>query len=94
MTLNIFIVIYLLFLPFIMMFKSLTFGDSPGFSSTSIASCSHVAAILDSGKFHFFSAHYLSFKSKILHHHRVQREKLPLEKLFSATNVQILFKKI
>ena len=88
MALNIFIVIYLFFLPFIMMFKSLIFGDSPGFCSTSIASSLHGVAILHSGKFHFFFfACYLSLKSKIGHHHHVQRGKLHLEKLFLAINV-------
>ena len=84
MVLNIFLVIYSLFSPFITMFKSLVCVDSPGFCSTSIASSSHGVAILHSGKFHiFFSfACYLSLKSKIGHHHRVQRVKLRLEMLF------------
>ena len=47
MTLNIIIIIYLLFLPFITTSKSLILGDSPGFSSTSISSCTLASAILD-----------------------------------------------
>ena len=47
MTLNIIIIIYSLFLPLIMTFKSLIFGDSPGFSSTSISSCTLASTILD-----------------------------------------------
>ena len=56
MTLNIIIIIYSLFLPFIMTFKSLILGDSPGFSSTSISSCTLASAILDTslGKSTFF----------------------------------------
>ena len=66
------------------MLKSLVCVDCPGFCSTSIASSSHGVAILHSGKFHiFFSfACYLSLKSKIGHHHCVQRVKLHLEMLF------------
>ena len=84
MVLNIFPVIYSLFSPFITTFQSLVCIDSPGFGSTSIASSSHGVAILHSGKFHiFFSfAYYFSLKSKIGHHHRVQRAKLHLEMLF------------
>ena len=47
MTLNIIIILYSLFLPFIMMLKSLILGDLPGFFSTSISSCTLVSAILD-----------------------------------------------
>ena len=68
MTLNINIIIYLLFLPFIMMFKSLILGDSPGFSSTSISSCTLALDILDTslGKSTFFYCLLLKLQIKNL----------------------------
>ena len=56
MTLSIIIIIHSLFLPFITTFKSLILGDLPGFSYTSISSCTHASAILDTslGKSTFF----------------------------------------
>ena len=64
MTLNIIIIIYLLFLPFIMMFKSLILGDSPGFSSTFISSCTLVSANLDTWESQLFFCLLLKLQIK------------------------------
>ena len=58
------------------MFKSLIFGDSPGFCSTSIASSSHGATILHSGKFHIFFSLVIE----------VSNQKLDITIVFSVNN--------